>query len=204
MVCMRLLRSRHRCAHTGRLAIPYRPPCINENDFHVQLPAVKDDDEIMESGALLKRPTSSPRPIHYHLFMIRLAKVYHQFRSRLKIGTWTRSSVGNLVQLTDDELAHIISDLPPYLQADYEGSKRAQEESSFPWIPWQRAKIALILLNYRVLVNKILQNIWSDDLTFQRVRAICLSSSRAIISLVLDSGVPHQRMRTWCVSKPFF
>ena len=181
-----------------RLPGPHRPPCINEYDFDVQLPAPKDDDEIVSSGIVSKRPLSHPRPIHYHLFMIRAAKIYHHFQSLLKIGRWTRSSIVSLVQQTDDELAQIAFELPSYLKFEYKPSPRSQiNEAEFPWLSWQRNNIALVLLHLRVSVNKILQNIWTDNITFQRARSICLNSSTAIISLVLDSGIPREKLKSW-------
>jgi len=130
--------------------------------------------------------------------MIRAANVYHRFRSLLRIGRWTRSSIVGLVQQTDDELAQIAAELPNYLKVDYKPSIRSRiNEAEFPWLSWQRNNIGLVLLHLRVLVNKILQNIWTDNLTFQRARSICLDSSRAIISLVLDSGIPREKLKSW-------
>ena len=130
--------------------------------------------------------------------MIRAAKIYHHFRSLLKIGRWTRSSIVSLVQQTDDELAQIAFELPSYLKLEYKPSARSQiSEAEFPWLSWQRNNIALVLLHLRVSVNKILQNIWTDNVTFQRARSICLNSSTAIISLVLDSGIPQEKLKSW-------
>ena len=130
--------------------------------------------------------------------MIRAAKIYHHFQSLLKIGRWTRSSIVSLVQQTDDELAQIAFELPSYLKFEYKPSPRSQiNEAEFPWLSWQRNNIALVLLHLRVSVNKILQNIWTDNITFQRARSICLNSSTAIISLVLDGGIPREKLKSW-------
>lgn len=137
--------------------------------------------------------------------MIRAAKIYHHFRSLLKIGRWTRSSIVSLVQRTDDELAQIAFELPSYLKFEYKPSARSQiNEAEFPWLSWQRNNIALVQLHLRVSVNKILQNVWTDNVTFQRARSICLNSSTAIISLVLDSGIPREKLKSWAITTNLF
>jgi hypothetical protein len=162
------------------------------------MPAIKDDDELSGSKS---RPAGHPRPIHYHIVMIKLAMIYNRYRMALKLGRWTNSTVVDLVAKTDESLAQIIVELPPYLQNDASALTSAKfSETDYPWISWQRTKLSMLLHNLRISVNKILRNIWSDQgLVFQRVRSICLASSTAIISLALDSGQPSERLNSWYV-----
>lgn len=174
---------------------------MTEHDFVVNLPLIKDDDEIGAPSPLMTRDEHHPRPIHYHIAMIRAAKVYHQFRSALKTTSLSQLDVIDLVTRADEELAQIIIDLPPYLHADFDAASRiVADEVDFPWVSRQRINISLVLLNLRMRVNKVLQNIWSDEgAAFQRARSICLDSSNAMISLVLDGHVPLERLNTWWV-----
>jgi hypothetical protein len=180
----------------SRLPVHQRDPIVLEQNFHVNLPAIKDDDEISGSKS---RPASHPRPIQYHIVMIKLAVVWNRYRMALKLGRWTNSTVVDLVTRTDESLAQIIVELPPYLQNDASALVSAKfSETDYPWMSWQRTKLSMLLHNLRIGVNKILRNIWSDQgLVFQRVRSICLASSTAIITLALDSGQPSERLNSW-------
>ncbi|KAK5224898.1 hypothetical protein LTR72_004679 [Exophiala xenobiotica] len=185
------------------LPVHQRDPIVLEQNFHVNLPAIKDDDEISGSKS---RPASHPRPIQYHIVMIKLAVVWNRYRMALKLGRWTNSTVVDLVTRTDESLAQIIVELPPYLQNDASALVSAKfSETDYPWMSWQRTKTSMLLHNLRIGVNKILRNIWSDQgLVFQRVRSICLASSTAIITLALDSGQPSERLNSWAVVTNLF
>ena len=133
-----------------------------------------------------------PRPVQYHIAMIRLAQEYHRFRSRLPI------MVGNAVELkafvleVDEGLARIIDELPPHL------TMSGQIDDDTPWTHWQRKNLALALLFYRLNVNRVLQHQWlSCDITFKRARAICLSAAKAIISLVDGDNDSLVLYRSW-------
>lgn len=178
--------------------MPQRTSTLLEQDFNVNLPALKDDDEL--AGAKL-RSASHPRKIHYHIIMIRIATVYYRYRLALKLGRWTNTTIIDLVTKTDDRLAQIIAELPPWLQNDAGAvAKPKFREVDYPWISWQRTKLSMLLHNMRITINKSLQNLWLDQgLVFQRVRSICLDSSNAIISLALDGGEPIERLNSWYV-----
>lgn len=178
-----------------RLAMPYMRSIVVEQDFNVNLPAIKDDDEL--SGSEI-RSVNHPRPIHHHIVMIKLAMVYRRYRTALKLGRWTNSTIVNLVAQTDESLAQISADLPYYLQSDSSSiASNKGSEAAFPWMSWQRSALKLLMHAIRIDVNKILQNIWSEQgLIFQRVRALCLESTTTIISIALDGGQPTERLNS--------
>ncbi|KAK6384753.1 hypothetical protein LTS17_002316 [Exophiala oligosperma] len=195
------------------LPLPQRTPTLLEQDFNVNLPAIKDDDEL--AGAKL-RPASHPRKVHYHIVMIRIATVYYRYRLALRLGRWTNSTIVDLVTKTDDRLAQIIGELPTWLQNDAGTGGGAlpaaaahprpkYRDVDYPWISGQRTKLSMLLHNVRITINKSLQNLWLDQgLVFQRVRSICLDSSNAIISLALDGGEPIERLNSWAVVANLF
>ncbi|KIW12059.1 hypothetical protein PV08_09333 [Exophiala spinifera] len=179
---------------------PRRAATLLDQDFNVNLPAIKDDDEL--AGAKL-RPASYPRKIHYHIIMIHISTVYYRYRLALRLGRWTNSTIVDLVTKTDERLAQIIAELPPWLQN--EDGRPKFRDVDCAWASWQRTKLSLLLHNLRITVNKSLQNLWLDQgLVFQRVRSICLDSSNAIISLALDGGEPVERLNTWAVVMELF
>lgn len=176
--------------------MPYKNAMVQEHDFHVNHPAIKDDYEL--SGSI-SHSTHHPRPVQYHIAMIKAASVFHRFKSALKSGRWTSATIVDLVTKTDESLAQIVTELPIYLQNDASTLVNSRySESEFPWMSWQRTKISMLLHTLRINVNQILQNIWSDQgVVFQRVRSICIASSTAIISLALDSGVSREKLNAW-------
>lgn len=173
------------------------------------MPSIADDHEIRQDGISKTNLSNCPRPIHYHIAMIRTAQVKHRFRSALKTNVLTQSDVVKLVIKVDEDLAHIIDGLPSYLRADSNGSPLSsslslphgeEKEIQFPWIPWQRVRISLVLLSLRMRVNRILQGAWSGEGTLlRRIRSICLGSSNAIITLALQGDVPQKYLNTWYV-----
>ncbi|CAK7220267.1 hypothetical protein SCUCBS95973_004101 [Sporothrix curviconia] len=196
------------------LPVPYRPPCIHEEDFDVNLPAIANDDEIGPDGVFRTLPLSHPRPVHYHIAMIRAAQVKYRFRTALKARPLSRANVVRLVTGADEDLARIIDDLPPYLHADSDElllpvppSPSAQSwpppaigeawDAAFSWVPRQRLLISLVLLNHRMAINNTLQSSWSDEsILLQRIRSICMDSSSAMITLALQDGVELEFLNT--------
>ncbi|CAK7199274.1 hypothetical protein SEUCBS139899_001949 [Sporothrix eucalyptigena] len=197
------------------LPVPYRNPCIHEADFDVNLPAIANDDEIGPDGVSRTLPLSHPRPVHYHIAMIRAAQVKYRFRTALKARPLSRTDVVRLVTGADEDLARIIDDLPPYLHADSDelllpvpSSPSAQSwpppavgesrHAAFSWVPRQRILISLVLLNHRMAINNTLQSSWSDEsILLQRIRSICMDSSSAMITLALRDGIELEFLNTW-------
>ncbi|TVY52882.1 putative transcription factor lepB, partial [Lachnellula cervina] len=183
------------------IPIPYHAPCISQADFQIELPATLDDEELQSSSRL----DDLPRPIQYHIVMIQLAKIYHRFRSALNLVSGKAADIVTLVLQTDEALADNIAGLPPHLQFEISSSSSVTPDIEKPWIQWQRINISLILLYYRIAVNRVLQNQWvQDPTTFARTRAICLDSARGIISLASTCTDSLARHRPWATSLHLF
>ncbi|TVY29269.1 putative transcription factor lepB [Lachnellula hyalina] len=185
------------------IPIPYLAPCISDADFRIELPATLDDEELLSEP----RQDDLPRPIQYHIVMIQLAKIYHGFRVSLNLLSGKAADIVTLVLQTDEALADNIAGLPSHLRFDISSSSSVTESPDVdkPWIQWQRINISLILLYYRIAVNRVLQNQWvQDPTTFARTRAICLDSARGIISLASTCTDSLARHRPWATSLHLF
>lgn len=178
------------------LPTPYRVPCIIATDFHVEDPAIIEDEELDAPSVVLH---DSPRPIEYHLQMIKLSRLIHAFRTSLRQIHGQDKGVVDLVLKTDEALAKIIEDLPSHLQM-YQVPNHAAwvQEHYKPWIAWQRLHLSSALLYCRIVINRVLQDQWvQDPETFARTRAICLSSAQGIISLSTQFDPSLARHRPW-------
>jgi hypothetical protein len=175
---------------------PVRAACIQEAEFQVNLPGIMNDDEIgMRTSA--DADDTYPRPIQYHIAMIRLAQEYHRFASKLPIMSDNAAELKSFVLEADESLARTIDELPPHLTMSGQINSQVLEEHT-PWAQWQRKNLALTLLFYRLNINRVLQHQWlSCDVAFKRARAICLSSAKAIISLVDGDSDTLVLYRSW-------
>ena len=170
---------------------PVRAACIQEAGFQVNLPRLVTDDE-MSAWNLTAVDDAYPRPIQYHIAMIRLAQEYHRFRHRLPTTADTAAKLESFVLEADESLARIIDELPPHL------TMSGQIGDDIPWAHSQRKNLAVALLFYRLNINRVLQHQWLDcDVAFRRARAICLSSAKAIISLVDGDSDSLVLYRSW-------
>lgn len=162
---------------------PARPTCIRETDFQVNFPTLTDDDDF--NLQISRSPNDAgPHPIEYHNAMIRLAYEYHRFASRLPDVIDNESALEDFILQSDESLAKIIDELPPHLTML--GHTDSQDpERHLPWVPWQRGTFILALLSYRLAVNRVLQHQWLDcEMSMSRAGAVCLSSAKALITLV--------------------
>ncbi|KAE9989012.1 hypothetical protein EG328_003329 [Venturia inaequalis] len=178
------------------LPVPYRAPCITAADFNVDIPTIVNDDEL---DAVAVELNNSPRPVEYHLQMIKISRLIHSFRSSLRQTDGQTRQISNLVLRTDEALAEIIESLPSHLQMHQVPTDEAlADEKHSPWIAWQRLNLSLSLLYYRIVINRVLQDQWfQDPETFARTRAICLSSAQGIISLSAQFDPSLARHRPW-------
>jgi hypothetical protein len=146
---------------------------MNDDEIGMQISANVDD--------------TYPRPIQYHIAMIRLAQEYHRFASRLPIMTDNAAELKSFVLEADESLARIIDELPPHLTMSGQINGQVMEELT-----------PGALLFYRLNINRVLQHQWlSCDVAFKRARAICLSSAKAIISLVDGDSDTLVLYRSW-------
>jgi len=135
-------------------------------------------------------------PVDYHIFMISVSSVYHRFRRNLRS---IESPVVEIVQDADNKLAEIISNLPSHLQPDQpQDDYINQRDTTYPWIGWQRVYLTLVLLYYRMVINRTLQHSWlSDQGKYGGPRAICLSSAKGILLIQREWTIPLTKRRQW-------
>lgn len=186
------------------LPVPHRSPCINDNDFECEIPDEIDDAEICDIanlGGKSRLPKSKPRPVQYHIAMIKLAKIYYQIRFRLRIRRWQAAEIAEFVFTADEQLALLISNLPSHLQFDEKQSEVSiGRDRRLPWIPWQRNSITKALLYYRMVIGRLLQAHWLDgSISGTRTRAICISSAQGLVNTTRGESVDPSKMRPWYV-----
>ncbi|KAK7537346.1 uncharacterized protein J3D65DRAFT_377480 [Phyllosticta citribraziliensis] len=178
------------------LQVPCRTPCINDTDFDCALPADLDDDQLQAAHPASRR---GPRPIQYHIAMSRIAIVLYQLRSKMRLRHWRAAEIAQFVFAADDQLGTIIGELPAHLQNDeLETPATRERDRQFPWIPWQRKSLAMILLYYRIAINRVLQSHWLEGSTnYARARSICLSSAVAITHSASTNTENFSKLRPW-------
>jgi hypothetical protein len=178
---------------------PYRPPCINDFDFNCALPDEVDDEELQANAAPSRLPRSKPRPVRYHIEMIKVAKIYYKLRHSISLRSWTSNEVASFVFAADEELAGLINDLPNYLQPHEPITEQTlRRDADYTWIPEQKRSLSSVLLYYRMATSRLLQDSWpGDPISSARTRAICLSSARGLISTTLSQTVHPSKSRTW-------
>lgn len=109
------------------------------------------------------------------------------------------SPVVEIVQDADNKLAEIISNLPGHLQPDQpQDDYTNRRDTTYPWIAWQRVYLTLVLLYYRMVINRTLQSSWLiDQDKYGGPRAICLSSARGILLIQREWTIPLTKRRQW-------
>ena len=135
-------------------------------------------------------------PVDYHIFMVMVSSVYHKFRRRLRAA---ERPVIDLVRDADNQLAQIIASLPSHLQPDEPQSNYIKRrDKTYPWIPWQRVYLTLVLLYHRMVINRTLQSSWLvDQDSYSGPRAVCLSSAKGILLIQRDWTIPLAKRRQW-------
>ncbi|KAL6252394.1 hypothetical protein RBB50_000113 [Rhinocladiella similis] len=165
------------------LPLPYRKPCIAEADFNVAFPSYLDDEDILAGSAKGIRSAAYPRPVGYHLALCRIAVIYYRFRSMIGLGAWTTTELLGLIRDADNELALVISNVPPHLRPDERQTEATQSRNmQHPWIRSQLQHLIRVLFYRRITINRILQSAWhSQPTVFDGPRAVCLLSARTLI-----------------------
>ncbi|EXJ82983.1 hypothetical protein A1O3_06800 [Capronia epimyces CBS 606.96] len=107
-----------------------------------------------------------------------------------------------IVRDADNRFADIIDGLPPHLQPDeVKTDETRARDALYPWIPWQQVNLTLVLLNFRLAINRCLQHEWlADPTNLSGPRAICLSSAKGIIWISQHWAAPIARRRQWAMS----
>lgn len=179
------------------LPIPRRTPCINDIDFNCQLPADISDTELLESNVGdTPAQEKQSHPVHYHIIMSRIATIYHNLHAKLSLRKWSPSGIADFVIQADDQLADVIEQIPPHLQTNNTTSQHT--ETVHPWLPTQCTSLAIVLLYYRLAINRILQTYWLEGSTnFARARSVCLSSAIGVIRAATAGDATFRRLRSW-------
>jgi hypothetical protein len=182
------------------LPIPLRTPCISDLDFNCRLPAVISDAQLANSDPGPRALSQGPRPVQYHVVMAEIATIYYQLHARLRLRKWSPAAVAEFVVQADDQLANVIERLPSHLQqsdgSTLEGCKEVEQQ--LPWIPIQQKSLVIVLLYYRLAINRILQNHWLEGSTnFARSRSVCLSSAVGLIRFAASGNGQFNRLRSW-------
>lgn len=170
--------------------MPGVTPVLSACDFEVPLPSrFAGETEDNGGGVTLHR-------VDYHIFMARVAVVYHDFRESL-----ATYSPADAVRQGDEKLAEIILTLPDHLQPDglLGGAEKHALENEHPWLRWQRVNIALVLLSHRLHVNRfMLQHCQRASETAVSARAIATQTAEHILWISQNWEVPVAAKRQWC------
>ncbi|KAL2065316.1 hypothetical protein VTL71DRAFT_2985 [Oculimacula yallundae] len=175
------------------LAAPYHPPQVDEADFNVPLP----------STGVVSLEERDLDPIHYHIFMARLATVYHRFSMAVRTSL---VPLGEIVRVADSQLAEIIDTLPELLQPDHTDNEIVQElELAQPWIKWQRFDITVVLLHHRIRINRTLQRHWRESPgQYSWARSVSVQSSLDIVWISRHWDQPASIRKQWALSYHIF
>ena len=181
------------------LALPYRPFYIKDTDFSCQLPDEVDDEELSSAAGVTRLARSKPRPVRYHIAMAQVSKIYYRLQHLVHLREWTVAEVAQFVFDADEQLANLISDLPPYLQFDEVPTEMTrQRDLQYTFIPWQKKSLTEVLLYYRMAISRQLQDHWLDgSIHGARTRAICISSAQGLIHSTLAENLDASKLRPW-------
>jgi hypothetical protein len=183
------------------ISVPLRTPCITDVDFSCELPADISDAQLLEADlGMPPTPEQQPRLVQYHIVMARIATIYHQLHAKMRLRRWSPSAIAEFVIQADDQLADVVEQIPRHLQHNH-GDLNYQEreiENVLLWIPNQRTSLAIVLLYYRLAINRILQTYWLEGSTnFSRSRSVCISSAIGIIRSATSGDEAFRRLRSW-------
>jgi len=175
-----------------RLKIGDDPAQIEEADFDVPLPIPRD---MSRSDRL-----ADVDPVHYHIFMVKIAAVYHRFREALQRSTLT---IEDVVRVANEELAIVIDTLPEHLQPELGAQGGVGElELSQPWIKWQRFDSTLVLLHHRIRITRTLQDHWlSSPEQYAWARSVCIQASLDTVWINRNWDQPVSMRKQWSASR---
>ena len=145
-------------------------------------------------------PRSDGRPEYYHLVLAKLSMALQKFQEDIHQVGDDFMALELATQSVDQEISLIVTQLPKYLQPDFELTSEAQiRNDNTPWLSWQKENLCILLLYYRLVINRPLcdqRNIGSES--FDKARSVCLEASHGIVSTIheFDSGDPvnHRRL----------
>ncbi|KAF1993160.1 hypothetical protein P154DRAFT_450946 [Amniculicola lignicola CBS 123094] len=172
------------------------PACI-QGDFFVEMPTDMDDRRLEPSYEEIASLTH--RPIQWFIAMSRIACALYRFHSSLPFEHEDRRLLLDNIQQADEELANLISTLPPHLQADEaETSITVERDKLLPWIPWQRRSITVMLFYFRMVIHRtLLKYDCGDVISKKRAVTICQDSAHGIMSTILGPQGVVFRQNVW-------
>jgi hypothetical protein len=128
----------------------------------------------------MRTPEPEPCPVQYDIVMATIVNIYHQMHAKHRLRKWSPKAVAGFVIQAGDQLAGEIEQLPYHLKYNDNTLNEDQDqlERRLPWIATQRTSLVVVLLYYRLAVNRILQTYWLEGSTnFARAHSVCLSSA---------------------------
>lgn len=156
------------------LCSPLTYTCIDDDDFSVECPLPLDDIEVCLGRPMA--PTSQPRHVQYMLVMCKICLVVRRFQKSLALKASLEQTVGK----HDNELAEIIAELPSHLQTVMPTTDDTRDLSE--QADWQRHNILMVLLYYRIVINRVLkENSPHHSTAHMRSVAICFDSAHGIL-----------------------
>ena len=164
--------------------------CIRASDVRATPPEWMLDPDIASSD--------EPHPLQHHIAFSKVACALYSFDNSLRFLGQDTDGLDAIIRNADNDLAEVIAWLPPHLQLDEEQDEAQQErDAMFPWIPWQKKGISIILLYYRMVVHRVHLNATETSRDSARGSLICLDSAHAILDAVLNEPVIRARPNIW-------
>lgn len=145
------------------------------------------------------RSTSAIEPLEYLTVLAKLGTTLMRFRAKTSLIHNDDQALAALIASTDDELATIVSQLPEHLKP---GNGVADDLGGnvHPWLSWQRENLCIVLLYYRLVINRALcrDEEESDRSLSEGATAVCLEVAHSIVDSLkeFDCGDPilHRRL----------
>lgn len=178
------------------LTFQIRSPTISGSAVSVSLPANPAGEEQLsrsESGAGIS--DTDRRNIQYHITLARICSAMYSFKWTLSALSGDTEELASIVQRADNNLADIISDLPQVFCAS---EHLSMQESDTEQLKWQQKSISVILLYYRMVVNRVLRlNTPRASPYFAGATAICFEAAHGIVDLLIEVETESSRHYLW-------
>ncbi|RTE73710.1 hypothetical protein BHE90_011849 [Fusarium euwallaceae] len=180
------------------LSFPLDTTCITDGEVAIELPT--DSDEHFDESHL-----GGPSRSHHVQHQIAMCKISIAVR-RFQNSLLQDRDLWQIITASDNELAEIISELPRYFQAGYNVSDEVSVVDK-GLAAWQRRNITVVLLYYRMVINKVGQqyeSVLSRTNLAQSSAAVCLNAAHGIVDVVIGLGSASSRQLIWSLLLPVF
>ncbi|KAH0363163.1 hypothetical protein KCU65_g7545, partial [Aureobasidium melanogenum] len=176
--------------------VPGHIPLVPDHATRCPLPGSTPNTEDLT----VERDGSTVSSDLYHAFMARAVVVYNNFYSSFQERTMTKSE---LVRQADERLRQLTARLPDYLvpNSSIRNATITKLEADHPWIHWQRVKVTLTCLTYRLSIYSALEPNWrSHPAEFNWAKSICLETALDITTIDTTWDMPKFYRRHWSYS----